>query len=277
MKNDKIIKMIGYIIIFFVYCIPVCFILHISDKEVKNYTEDVDFEFEEKAYGTVVPVIKMDVEEYYTFCADVTSIYENNIVVNNAQLLVFEGDEIVVGDTVAKSEKGDIKSDKNGLVSRIEYEDSKTIIYMYDLENLIYVCKVLPNQLYLFDSECLYDEYRNEIKIIKKSNIMEEGYVNVYLKVPQNVDVYYGQTLEEINLYTGNVYKNSVVVDKNCVYKKDGNWYVREVTAEGDFVQEIEVKVGILSGDNISVTGIDEGIYCDAGYKNLIQEDEDDE
>ena len=85
--------------------------------------------------------------------------------------------------------------------------------------------------------------------------------------------VFYRQlSLRQIShIQTGRSYQGVVVLPLDCVYQKvQGNaypWYVRQVTEDGIFVQEVEVEIGYISGNQVCVNGIAEGTYYDTGYK----------
>lgn len=275
----KIIKIAIVIVVIIIYCIPIITICCISDKEIQEYVEDQDFTFQEMAYGSIMKAEHMDIKEYYSFKAKVISNEEVVVKISNGtvDLNVQEGDEVYKGDVLARSKGTAVKSSCNGIVNRIEYGEV-TILYIENFEDLALECKVTEDKLDIFEEKFLLDENEKKLKIIRKSNMMEDGFFNIVLELPSK-GYYYGQEFEKIRLYTGNIYRKSLVLDKRCVYKKesDGKWYVRKVTKEGVFLEEVEVQIGYESNDKVCITGIDEGTYCDSGYKTMISGEKSDE
>lgn len=54
---------------------------------------------------------------------------------------------------------------------------------------------------------------------------------------------------------------------------EDAPWFVREVDANGSFLQEREVQLGYTDGRLVCISGIDEGSYFDDGYKAIVEGD----
>ena len=131
---------------------------------------------------------------------------------------------------------------------------------------------------YLFDQKYLYNEEGQKVEIIRKSNIVEEEFYRVYMKIPKKESYDYGKTISGYKLYTGNIYRDALVVSKECVYKgEDDAYHVRIVDAEGNFLDERTVEVGYTCEELICVTGVEEGELCDSGYKSLYSEEQADE
>ena len=49
-------------------------------------------------------------------------------------------------------------------------------------------------------------------------------------------------------------------------------YYIRRVSPNGKVLEEVEVKVGIISKGKVSISGAEEGWYCDPGYARLMNE-----
>ena len=62
-------------------------------------------------------------------------------------------------------------------------------------------------------------------------------------------------------------------MEKSCVYTPTGSdkKYVREVDEFGKYLQEVEVTTGYSNGEYICVSGIEEGAFCDSGYKAVVE------
>lgn len=71
-----------------------------------------------------------------------------------------------------------------------------------------------------------------------------------------------------VYIYTGRTNENVVAVNHKCIYHKGGSqWYMRKVTKEGIFVEEVAVEVVYQDDTNAYVTGIGAGEYFDSGYQ----------
>lgn len=99
-----------------------------------------------------------------------------------------------------------------------------------------------------------------------------DGTTHVRLQI-ESEDYFLDQAVEDLLLYTGNVYMQTLVLPEDCVYQRSAGenepWYVREVTEDGRLIGEVEVGRGYSDGEWVSVTGIGEGRFFDAGYKQI--------
>lgn len=275
MKRKSIIIFI--IVLVFLYFIPIVFICLLSSMEVEKYSQDVDFNFKEMSYGEVVPVIRQDMREYYSFDGVFVSDLKKTVEIPFDAVVNVEVDEEVFCDSIiATLNNKEIKAEVDGIVSDIDYIKNKCIIN--DISSLLFECRVPKNYLKYFECCVLYDELNSEIKVINKSNIIDKGYTKVYLKVPSN-EYCYGEEIQGFPIYTGNVFRDALVLPVDCVYKKsdDSRYYVREVSETGEFLYETEVTVGYSDGEYICISGIEEGAHCDSGYKAIVDSGEENE
>lgn len=264
----KIVFIVSMIIL---YCIPVVFICLLSASEVDKYSQDIEFEFKEMAYGEIASVIRMDMREYYSFDGSFVSDTEKIVEVPyNATIYVNENEETFRNTVIATVNGNEVTADINGVVSSIDYGENTTI-KIKDISSLLFECQVPKNYIHYFETEVLYDESDNEIQVVKKSNIVDNGCIKVYLKLLET-EYYYGETVQKYPIYTGNIFHNALVVPADCVYKKldDSHHYVRQVSETGEFLNEVEVTVGYSDGKYVCITGVEEGTYCDSGYKAVI-------
>lgn len=274
MKRMK--KVIIIISIIALYCIPIALICVLSTSEVKEYSEDIDFEFKEMAYGEIAAVTRVDMREYYSYDGSFVSDSEKIVELPYNATVHIDVDGEVFSDMVIATVNGnEIKAEVNGVVSSIDYGENITI-KIKDISSLLFECQVPKDQIQYFEEDILYDESGDKIQMVKKSNIMNDGYIRVYLKLPAG-EYYYGEKVQGFKIYTGNVFHNSLVVPCNCVYKKLGKseYYVRQVTETGEFLNEAEVMAGYSDGEYICITGVEEGTYCDSGYKAVMDSEED--
>ncbi len=263
------------IICVLIYCLPLGAVVYISDQEKQKYVEDEDFDFDISSYGEVKPVERRDISEYYVVNAEVVSIEEQSIELgSNAKVLCNINDEIEKEQAIAFDRNTEVKADFDGIITDISYGEAVTIKY-YDFSRLALETYLPEDKYDLISSKDLQDENGNKIALIKKSKILKDGMFRVILSVPEGTDVMYGKQLESFKLYTGVEYSNALVVDKDCVYQNDKEYYVRKVDESGVFIGDYQVKVGFSDEKYICISGdeICEGDYCDSGYSKW-KEDE---
>ena len=162
----KILKVSAVIIGISLYCIPVLVICLISDKEVKQYSEDKEFTFRDTVYGRVVPVERKSIKEYYSVNGKMVSDKVVTIILpqDNVHICINEGQEILKGDIIAQQGTQNIKSEYNGLISRVEYGD-KTIIYIDDFSDLAMECLIPKAKMEKFNTKIFYDKKKRRIQL----------------------------------------------------------------------------------------------------------------
>lgn len=261
--------------------LPLVMMFKLSEQEMSKYNVNTTFDFKEAAYGDPKCVTREDVKLYYTVSGTVTSNtykYIKFAEEENAEIMtaVSVGDEVFNGEVVAHIGNKEIKSDCNGIVEdialgaggyiKIRSFDNLQLTCLSDIEtvNKIKNCKTL--QL----------EDGRKVKVDSVSNIIENNQVKIVFSI-DNIDYLYGQEIQDLKLYTGKVYTDVLIVDKDCVYQKqkNGPYFVREVDENGYFLKETEVEIGFETEDVVSVLNIKEGTFCDSGYKDLVNTEKD--
>ena len=86
-------------------------------------------------------------------------------------------------------------------------------------------------------------------------------------------DYSYGTSVN-LKIYTGLSYPQVLVVHQDCVYQRnpgaENPWYVRTVTPNGEVIGEQKVEIAFTMGNLVCISGVAEGTYCDAGYKDIV-------
>lgn len=270
----KIKNFLIFLICILVYCIPLGAVIVISNSEIKKYDEDVDFDMAITAYGGIQQVMKMDIKEYYSVDVKVTSIEEFTITCSNEANIACEvGEEIHKNQTLANDKGNIVKADFNGYISNIDYDENQTIIKYNDFSKLVYEAYVDEDKFADFNANKFFNAEGKKITILEKSNMIEEGKFKVWMTIPDKGAVY-GKAIENYELYTGTVYKNALVVAKDCVYSVDDKHYIRTVDENGLFLRDVEVNVGFENDEFICINGdeIEEGVCCDSGYAKAEEE-----
>lgn len=251
-----------------VYCVPIGLVIYISDKEVKSYNEDIDFKFEKVAYGEPVKLEKKDVYEYYEVDMKVTCSNIHELTLSSeAEVSCEIGTEIHKGDDIAVENGKSIKAEFNGIILDFEYGNNNTVKY-YDFSDLALEVYFDQDKYDILNNKSFQNENGEKFKIITKSNIIEEGKFKLILTIPKGFEAVYGMNIEDYRLYTGVIYKNTLVARRDCVYGNNGNYYISVVDENGLFIEEVEVALGFTDDIYVCVSSsqIDENTYCDSGY-----------
>lgn len=273
----QVCKVLFWMLIVVLLITPLGLLLEISNREMDAFQRPTMPALKEMAIGRVVQVTRQDIQEYITVAGTFTSdenAYQE-IAVKNPSLIRWDvavGDEIQVGQVLGTYQGESVIAQYSGIIQSINSHSAEDpYIKVKLLEHLVLECDVLKDTLSVLKrSQNMATEDGDLVAMTYVSNVCSAaGTYRVKLFV--GTDKYtYGQTVEMV-LYSGLRYPQVLVVDRDCVYQKEageGNpWYIRTVTATGEVLWEVQVEVGFTIGDMICITGVDEGTYCDAGYK----------
>lgn len=125
-------------------------------------------------------------------------------------------------------------------------------------------------------AEKLCTEAGEPVKLVFASHVKTSGgLTRVLLSIDSNV-YSYGMELKELAIQTGSNYLQALVLSSKCVHQKtegeDQPWYARRVTADGYFIDEIEVFINYRGKDVVCVSGVIEGEWFDTGYHAIAKE-----
>ena len=273
----KFVILVGLILLF---VNPIIMMIQLSKKEMEQCKQYDIYQFNEVSYGVPCEVKRQDIEQYYSFSGAVTSdtyqfIEFNNDYNSTIKIVVCVGDEVQTGEVVAYAGSQKIISKYNGIVEEIlaHYDG---YIKLRTFDNLKLECmadqKIINK---IKDCNSLSIDGENKVTIDYISKVSVENKVKIVFQIV-NSKFIYGQKVQEIRIYTDQVFKDVLVVDKDCVYQleKDGPYFVRTLTKEGYFDNEVEVEVGFETDEVVSIVNVSEGTLCDSGYKALVQENE---
>jgi hypothetical protein len=189
---------------------------------------------------------------------------------------VSENSEIVEGEVIGQYQGEDIYAPYTGIVSEMHtYTSGDAYIRIKLLSPLLLRCNVRDSVLNSLETAAnltLTDGTPVDLlRVGFRRN--EDNSSTVELRIDK--DGYsYAQRIDSLVLYTGYGYNQALVVDENCVYQKPGDkdhYYMRQVSEDGFFIREVEIKVGFSSGGLICVSGVDEGQFFDSGYKLIVE------
>ena len=274
MKKIAVIIIVGIVIL-----LPIAAVVIVSNKEMNKYKVESNYDLREKAYGEIVSPTRSDIKEYYTLDGKVTSESVRFMKIpecdyDNIRWLIDIGDEVCTGQKIGFSKDVKIYASCDGIVEEINVMGEDSYVRVQAFEGLLFEI-IVPVDIERKLNEVMYDSEGKEFTLVKKSRQYTESGVAVTYKIGDAKNYRYGQEITGMQLYTGEVYSEVLVVPTSCVYKEyDGKYYVRVCDDAGYFLNEQEVNVGYEMNGFISITGISENVKCDAGY-SYAKNDED--
>lgn len=270
------LKIIFWVLIFALLVAPVGLLVNISQAEMATYEPPAAPVIRETSMGTPRQAVRMDVKEHITVNGQFTS---NEIAFqqlpqeqpDKIRWIVGPGQEIQVGQVLGYHEDQPVAADMDGILEAIHANsgDAYLKIRLFSplefeatvSETVLSALKRGGDQLHLADGTA--------VRLTYAANAQNaDGSTNIRLVVDNN-DGAYGEAMTLL-IYTGLEFPNALVVQSNCVYQKNGQWYVRKVTESGSFVAEMPVQVSYDDGSFACVSGINEGEWFDSGYKAIM-------
>lgn len=279
-KRKKVTVGVTVAILALVLLAPVGGLFYLSNLEQAQYapTKEV-VHLEEQSYGVPVMITRTDVEEVVTVSGRMVStriLYEElNLDEPYAlRLQVETGDILLEGDCIGLYHGREIKARQTGMIRQIHL-GSEAYLELWSLEDLALECYVTEKQYTRLQQEnlVLKDSENREYTVLRMNPIPEADGTYKILLQPGEKTYLYGQSVSNLKLRTGTVYRNCLTVESRCVYSRDGGstWYVRLVEKDGTVLGEQEVEVGFSQGGLTCISGVEEGRYCDSGYKSAAE------
>lgn len=277
-KRNGFIKTFIIVILGIVlYSIPIICIYLITNRELSEYEITDNYDFKEKAYGSLVSPTRQNIKENFIVNGEVISSTYRIVKlpecdISNVNLNVQEGDEVSTGEKIGTDGNVTLYSSATGIVESINLEQLTIKVKTFD--KLILRIKVDKNIITQLNDK-LVDEDGNEYEVIEKSNQYVDGTMSVDLRI--KTDKYkYGEKVNGLCLYTGKEYEDVLVIKKDCVYNKPGSkdYFVRLCDDNGNYLSEKKVTVSFEYDEYMCVTGLTEQDQCDSGYKYVINNEE---
>lgn len=275
----KVLTKAFYFVLVCLLLMPVGLLYIISRNEQLQYQAETVPVVEELAYGDVVPIVRRDIEETVTISGTIVSasVFFAELNVSDPyslRFLVAIGDVLHPGDVIAYDGSRKILSGCRGVIREIVL-GTAPYLRMDSLDDLALECYVSSTQRAVLERESLKlkDENGSQLTVLKIDDICtDENLTRVLIKYDTD-SLRYGQTFSELTLTTGKVYAQALVVNAECVYQKadSDSYFLRMVTQDGHFLSETEVQIGYTDGTYICVSGVEEGAFCDSGYKTLVE------
>lgn len=252
---------------------PVILIGYVTHLEMQQYEPQIGYSISQLSYGEAVPIERIDIVEKFRLDGVVTSrehifIDCKNSSHNDVKSLVNAFDEIQEGEIIAYVAGKPLYSPINGIVLEANVSQANGYYKVLYLDNLLFKTS-LPAHLAVNIGDKFYLDKEVSLELIFLSNIITDAGREAYFRI-QGKDIFYGQHLS-FDVPTGVVHTSVLATRREAVYQKNkgGPYYIRRVDANGKVIGEIKVDVGITDGKMISVSGVQEGWYCDLGYGRL--------
>lgn len=275
-----ILTVLFCIILIAILVAPVGILYYISEDEQAQYQPDFIPAVEEMAYGEIVDIRRRDMSETITLSGSVVSVSDFFVELEvkdpyALRFMVSVGDVIHPGDLSAYNGSKEILSEVYGMIREINL-GTDSYLRMASLDDLALECYVNQSQrkVLLRSSLELADEDGTTLSFLSADDVYSGDNTTRVLLRYDKEDLCYGQSFENLKLTTGRVYRDALVVEERCVYQKVGaeGYYLRLVDEDGKYLSETEVKLGYSDGTYICVSGVDEGMLCDSGYKAFVGE-----
>ncbi len=256
------------------FILPLLLIGYVSYLEMQEYKPEAEYKIVEKAYGDPRQVFRQSVSESFELSGTITSksyvfVNAENNDSKTVRTYVSTGDEVKVGDVLALIGDTEIVSSVNGIVSDMSLYGKDGFVKLLDLDSLVFECSVDEGRL-LEVGDTFETEVGATLELFSLSNMTDSSGRRAVFSVT-GAQFLYGAA-KTFKVYTGTVYNNVLVVHRKCVYQKEigGPYYIRRVDESGLVIGEVEVDVGISNGTLITITGAEEGWYCDSGYAQFV-------
>lgn len=277
--KKKILTGLFWVLIMALLVAPLWMIYQISAAEMKEYETPSVPELNEMAIGGVAEAVRTDLSEFVTVNGTFGSetyaymeLTQENL--NDFRWEVSTGQEIQEGDVLATYGEQKIVSTVTGILAERNTYGAMPYLRFKLFTPVEMSCVVSSRVLSILKSaETLTTQDGAKVTLTfasKQKNA--DGSMNIRLAI--DTDQYtFGQYLQDLQISTDKVYRKTLVLPVDCVYQKTAGdempWYVRQVTQDGIFLQEVEVSIGYSDGTRVCVNGVEEGQYFDTGYKAI--------
>ncbi len=275
----KLLTGLFWLVIIALLLAPVGLIFQISEAEMREYATPEAPVLKETAIGAVRQATRTDLKEYVIVHGSFTSTtyaymdleYDD---LKNVRWFVGTGDEVQEGQVMGTGANGDVVSTLTGIVTEMRVSSPSDCYIRFRLFTPPELsCRVDNRTLSILKrAPALTTEDGNQATLTFASMQKNaDGSTNIRLSI-DNGGYVYGEQLSELKLMTGRTYNSTLVLPESCVYQKGGagQWYARQVTETGEYMQEVPVELGYSNGSIVAVSGVNEGDYFDSGYKAIM-------
>jgi hypothetical protein len=275
----RIAKVFFWVLIIALLISPLGILYEISQREMAEYQVHALPALAQTSIGRVLQVTRQDVQEYFT----VSGVFQSSesayqpLTMENPGLIRWEvtsGDEIQAGQVMGTYNGENVVAQFSGIIEKINTGSADPYVKVKLLDKLVLEATVSKSTLAIIKrSMNMTTEAGESVRLTYTSNLKSaNGDRRIQLTIDSE-DYSYGTSVN-LKIYTGLSYPQVLVVHQDCVYQRnpgsDNPWYVRTVTKNGEVIGEQKVEIAFTMGNMVCISGVAEGTYCDAGYKDIV-------
>lgn len=282
MKVTRILgKGLFWIFILAILLCPVVMIFELSEQEMEAYKPPKSPVILDYAYGDVKQVHRGDLNEFVAVSGSYTCKEYGYMELNykDASAIRWEvnnGEVVSEGQVLGYYNGKAVKSTHTGRIREMQTYGEDSYIQFQLFSPVVLECALDDTALRTLQrSNELKTAEGNVVTVAYCAPIRNaDGTTTVHLSVDGTSGTY-GTAEKALRVYTGRTYSGVLMVDADCVYQRadrdDETWYVRSVSQNGVFLDELVVQIGYSDGETVCVTGVPEGTYLDSGYKFVLE------
>lgn len=275
----RIAKVFFWVLIIALLVSPLGILYEISQREMAEYQVNALPALAQTSIGRVLQVTRQDVQEYFT----VSGVFQSSesayqaLSMENPGLIRWEvtsGEEIQAGQVMGTYNGENVVAEFSGIIEKINTGSADPYVKVKLLDKLVLEATVSKSTLAIIKrSMNMATEAGEPVRLTYTSNLKSaNGDRRIQLVIES--DAYSYGTSVNLKIYTGLSYPQVLVVHQDCVYQRnpgtDNPWYVRTVTKNGEVIGEQQVEIAFTMGNLVCISGVAEGTYCDAGYKDIV-------
>lgn len=256
---------------------PLAIIWQISQREMEEYATPSVPVLRETAVGELVRARRQDVQEYVILSGSFTGVETAYQELSSRQAgsirwLVSIDDEVQEGQVLGTYKGQEILSLVTGILEEVDTYSTAPYLRFRLFSPVVLECDVTDKVLSMLSRETeLSTENGEPVRLVYASRQKNpDGTTRIQLSIDTERFTY-GQAVRDMRVMTGMVYRKTLVLPADCVYQKtegeEEPWYVRQVTEDGIFIGELEVQIAYSNGEQVCVSGVEEGTWYDSGYK----------
>ena len=275
----RIAKVFFWVLIIALLVSPLGILYEISQREMAEYQVHALPALTQTSLGRVLQVTRQDVQEYFI----VSGVFQSSesayqpLTMENPGLIRWEvtsGDEIQAGQVMGTYNGENVVAEFSGIIEKINTGSADPYVKVKLLDKLVLEATVSKSTLAIIKrSMNMTTEAGEPVRLTYTSNLKSaNGDRRIQLTIDS--EAYSYGTSVNLKIYTGLSYPQVLVVHQDCVYQRnpgaENPWYVRTVTQNGDVIGEKQVEIAFTMGNLVCISGVAEGTYCDAGYKDIV-------
>lgn len=256
---------------------PLAIIWQISQRELEEYATPSVPVLRETAVGELVRARRQDVQEYVILSGSFTGVETAYQELSSRQAgsirwLVSIDDEVQEGQVLGTYKGQEILSLVTGILEEVDTYSTAPYLRFRLFSPVVLECDVTDKVLSMLSRETeLSTENGEPVRLVYASRQKNpDGTTRIQLSIDTERFTY-GQAVRDMRVMTGMVYRKTLVLPADCVYQKtegeEEPWYVRQVTEDGIFIGELQVQIAYSNGEQVCVSGVEEGTWYDSGYK----------